>query len=627
MDGWSTMADITTSFNAPIRADSIGAANIRIIKLNLDNATKAPKVPVGGTSPVLGVLVYGTDYTTSVSNDIDSDGKILKITPLKPLTPSTGGTNIGYMVVLTNGILDVDGRQAQPDDYYAGVKARANCDGLTGIDSYLCQVIKGQIQIASALPAPVGVPAANIVLTWSFTTQSVDDTFNAIAANVPAGTIRVVPIGKTTKDINPASPGLANVYTGSVQVPYYLTAAASPSDTSINTKFWTAASASPVPGVDPASRNLTRFNPMPAATSQQTIPLLVTVPNSTSCGGSTPGKKWPVVIVQHGITGQRTDALGIADSYASACIVVAAIDLPLHGLTPTTGGALYCSSTTANPACLGAKERTFDVDLLAPLGTIDSTGAHFINLSSPATGRDNWRQAEADHIMFEKSIRNLDLTGDSVSDIDTNQISFTGLSLGAIVGGSHVHFVPDFATVALSAPGGVITKLLLDSPTFSPRIVAGVTTYTPPATTALVKDSYAYNLFFRDYQAVIDSADPINHILDATKRHPTYLQKVVGDTVVPNNSTDRLIAAGGFRKVTSGAANAVAPGNPAYVAFPYGTHVSLLTYGFCPSTEPGKTLCTKTTIEMQKQAVMFAASAAVTGGPFLTVTDPTVVQQ
>jgi hypothetical protein len=629
MDGWSTTADITTSFNAPLRPDSLVAANIRIIELYLDNGTKAPTIPAGAASPVRRLLTFGTDYTVSVSDDIDSEGRFLKITPLKPLTPSTGATNIGYLVVLTNGIQDIDGRTAQPDDYYAGVKARENCTGLTGLDSYLCQVIKAQIQIAGSLPAPATVPAANIVLTWSFTTQSVDDVFNVIAATVPGNKPTLINIGKTTQEINPALAGKASVYTGSMQVPYYLTAAANNKDTKPLTEFWTAAGPSPVPGISPASRNLTRFNPVPKVTSVQTIPVLFTVPNSNAAGGACgtgatpPPGGWPVVVVQHGLGGNRTQALAMADSYADACMAVIAIDAPLHGLTPETGGALYCSTTTPNPICVGATERTFDLDLVAPLGTVDPSATHFNNLTSPATGRDNYRQTEADLIVLEKSVLLIDLDNDGTADVNPALIHYTGLSLGGIVGGTHVSFSPDLASVTLSVPGGRLTDIL-KGPAFYPTVKAALST-------SLIENSYAWNLWFRDGQAILDPADPINHISDAVKMHPTYIQKVTGDTVVPNSTTDALIRAvvapNTITRVSSGT-TPVAPGSGVWVEFPFGHHGSLFTPAPCAGFPAGtpQANCAATTVEMQRQTVTYGASAAVTGGPFLTVFSPALVK-
>ena len=201
------------------------------------------------------------------------------------------------------------------------------------------------------------------MLTWSFSTQSIGDTLGYLALTSSAKPTAVVPTGLTTHNLSAALPGKANMYVGSTQLPYYLTPAATPSDRSILTKFWTAAGPSPVAGLDPTSRNLTRFNPVPLKVADVTVPILVTVPNATAAGGACikPAGGWPLAIVQHGITGNRTQALAMADSFADACYVVASMDLPLHGLTDTTN-PLYCSAT--NPICLGARERTFDVDLV-----------------------------------------------------------------------------------------------------------------------------------------------------------------------------------------------------------------------------------------------------------------------
>jgi hypothetical protein len=57
--------------------------------VDVDNATKA-------TIGFRRALAYGTDYTARVATTFDSGGATLEIVPLKPLTPSTGATNVGY---------------------------------------------------------------------------------------------------------------------------------------------------------------------------------------------------------------------------------------------------------------------------------------------------------------------------------------------------------------------------------------------------------------------------------------------------------------------------------------------------------------------------------------------------
>jgi hypothetical protein len=192
--------------------------------------------------------------------------------------------------------------------------------------------------------------------------------------------------------------------------------------------------------------------------------------------------------------------------------------------------------------------------------------------------------------------------------VDPTRLHFVGQSLGAIVGGAHIHFVNDLRTATLESPGGVLTKLLLDSATFGPRIRAGVTG-------SLAENSFNYNLFFRDFQAVVYSGDPINHIKDAVAMHPVHMFKVVNDAVVPNSATDRLIAAGPFAKLKTLGPNAVGPGNGGYTFFSKGDHGSLFSSAASLAA----------TVEMQRQTVLFSFSAVQPGGPFVVITDPTVL--
>jgi dienelactone hydrolase len=633
LDGWSTTAPITTRFSMPLDESSLNENTVRVVEMYLSNTTKAPaqgaELPSGVTSPVRRVLVPGEDYTVGLSDAIDAEGRVLQITPLKPLTPSTGAVNIGYLVLLTNGIESTTGEAATPDDQFASYLAApndpvcSNFDPATDLTNYsLCRLTKGQLQIAQG----VGLDPASVVLSFSFTTQSIEDTLDVLNATTTAQPIAVVPSGLDTKQ---ASGGLlqgkANVYVGRTVVPYYLTPAANPTDrASVLTKFWVAAGPSPVPGLDPSSRNLTRFNPLPEKKADVEIPLLVTVPNATAAGGACvkPASGWPVAIVQHGITGNRTQALAMADSFADACVVVAAIDLPLHGLVPDQDGVdpnttspLYCSSVTPNPACMGAIERTFDVDLVnnstsaATSDTlIDSSGAHFINIPSPLTSRDNLRQAASDLNVFAKSVASLDVTGDGVSDIDASRVHLVGLSLGGMVGTVAADHTPALRTVSASAPGGLTSRLLLDSAAFGPRIRSALGA-------SLVIDSYIYNLFVSDLQAAIDSGDPVNHVAGAVEQHPYHLMKVIDDQVVPNNATDRLILAGNLDKLTALGPNPVSAGDGGYTVFTLGDHGTL----FSP------TASLAATTEMQKQTVKFVATAPAPGGPFVVIEDVTVL--
>jgi len=630
LDGWSTTASSITRFSMPIKASSITGSSVRMIELYLSNSTKGPaqgaELPPGVTSPVRRVLQFGTDFTAGVSTAVDSNGQTLEITPLKPLTPSTGTTNIGYLVLVTNGITNdqILADPAQPSADYAAIKAApADCSTFSpttqGATYVACRFAKWQLQIAQL----VGVNPADVVLSWSFSTQSVDDSIKILAATVPAQPIGVQATGMTTKQVSAAMQGKANIYVGTLSVPYYSKKPANVNDASILTSFWVSATPPPAAFFPNATAPhfITRFNPVPVAQGgNTTIPLLVTAPNASANpanGGCTkPTAGWPVVIVQHPILSDRTSALAMADNYADACFVVAAIDFPLHGITDT-----------ANPFYQAANERTFNVDLInnttsaaGPDGKIDASGVHTLTMavSSPPSARDGVRQGILDVGVLSKSLANLDLTADNVPDIDGTRVHYAGLSYGAIHGVGVAKYIPNVRTVMASAPGGTWTKIMLESPTFRPRIVPSVMANFAknPASASFPENGASFQQLFREIQTLIDPGDPANHICNCASAKPLFMQKVKGDTVVQNSATDYLINAVNATKLKSGV-NAVTAGQPVYLTMTAGNHVSLF--------DPTASLAAF--IEMQTQAVKFAASANQPGGPFVVITNPSIVEQ
>ena len=616
LDGFSTTAVIRARFGGPIDPGSLTAASVIVVQVTIDNTTRA-------TTGVVRPLVFGTDYTVGLAPDSGVGNTILEIRPSLPLVPSTGTTDNGYLVLLTNGIKDSAGAAATADVDYANIKgALPTCKAITDTSlNGICMLTGAHLQIAQGL----GINPANVVLSFSFSTQSTVDTLAAVAATTTAKPITVHGIGLTTKQANPQLFGHANIYVGTLSIPYYL------SRTAPLTGYWQGG-ASPL---DASSHWLTRFNPVPIATETIQIPLLVTVPNSSSpAGAAKPTGGWPVMIFEHGIGRNRTDMLAVADALADAGFVTVAIDLPLHGISDRTN-PLYASG--ANPLYAGLSlpasgsiERTFDLDVVnnttaAPGsdGQIDPSGASYINLTSLLTQRDNLREAAADLIALTRSLSAMNLDADPAGDIDGTRIHFLGHSLGAIVGGVYLGVTPssDVGTATLAMPGGLITQLLLDSPSFSPRIVAGLQAQ------GLPQGSTLFEQFFRDAQTAIDSGDPINFIAAAATHHPLHLIQVVGggsslpDQVVPNSATERLIAAAGLTRITAAmgpgpviATAGTPPGHRAYVNFLVGSHGSII--------DPTASL--PATVEMQTETISFAA--APPPGTVIVIANPAVIQ-
>jgi hypothetical protein len=475
---------------------------------------------------------------------------------------------------------------------------------------------------------PLALNPANVIVSFHFSTVATRDTLRALgliifnpAAPVPAIAVNPAP-GTPLNLINAALPPIANARFGTVTVPYYspIPAVAAPglisTDASILRKAWVAAAAPPAPLTDPANeRNLTRFNPIPALQASKAIPLLITVPIANAgAAGVKPANGWPVVIFQHGITRDRSDAFAIAGAMAQAGWAVAAVDLPMHGITSTT-----------SPLYQAPNEQTFNLDLLVNAtgaagadGVIDSTGSSFINLAYPLASRDNLRQGVVNLLALTRALPSLDLDGDpNTVDIDVTRIAFVSQSLGSIVGISYGSVLPSptvlTRTMTFSVPGGGIAALLRDSPSFGPRINAGLQGQ------GLLPGTSLYAQYFRDVQNIVDAGDPLNFIASTVAQRTIYIQQVVGgsgappslpDQVIPNAATARLLTAAG-----AAALPRVIPGTPrvgsGYVNFIAGDHGSLLS----------PTASAATTVEMQTETAVFTVT-----GNTINVVNAAVVQ-
>jgi hypothetical protein len=647
LDGYSTTAVIRENFSTPLNPATFTPATVIIVPVTTDNLTKA-------TTGVLGApLTLGTDFSAALATDAGVGPTTLEITPLHPLIPSTcisGGqflganckTGTGYLVFLTNGIKDAAGNAAAADTDYAAIKAALaaggpTCPGITDATlNGICQLTGAHLGVAAALAQQIPALApslnpANIVLSFSFTTQSTTDTMELLSATTRPTTIKANPTPITTAQVNPALPGHANIYVGVLTIPYYLSKAAP------LTAPWHAP---PFP-LDMTSTNVTRFNPLPVATQNLLIPVLLTVPNASSAGGGTPpAGGWPVLIFQHGITRSREDMFGVADSFADHGFVVAAIDLPLHGIT-STSDPFY--ATAANPLytglglpASGSIERTFDLALISP-PAIDPSGAHAINLAAPLVERDGLREGAIDLVTFARTLPSLNLG--AAGTINASGIHYLGHSLGAIEGTVFlgVASASDVSTGTLANPGGVLSNILTTSPSFAPTVNAGL------AASGVLPGTTVYNQFFRDHQTVIDAGDPVNYVALATAQHPIHLLQVVGatptpagcspaaalgcpDQVVPNLTTQALITASAYGP--AGAAGALmrikapttappvpvigpAGGFRAFVNFVNGDHGSII-----------DDVVPLVTAEMQGEAISFALS----GGAEIVINVPPVIE-
>lgn len=619
LDGFSTVAPWSFSFDRPIDPSTVvPGSSVRLFEVQL----------VFGTIAVQSInreLTPGTEYVAVAASP--TSVAIVPTTPLQEMT--------AYMAVVTNGITDQAGNAATPSQTYFLTKRTTPLVDAAGnsteplLPNASARALEPLRQLVNAqefAAASKGINRDNIVLSFTATTQAVTPVLNVIRSQATATTSQIAQVCPApsvcldTADVLPAgaSPGIADIYIGVMQVPYYLGVPSQTKPTAPLTDFWTAAPGGYVPpfsglGLDPTSTNVTVANPIPVKTADQMIPVMITVPNASS-GRVKPTAGWPVVIFQHGITGNRTQALALADTMASIGYAVVSIDKPLHGISDPTN-PFYIENS---PFGAVASERTFDLDFqnnqtgaTGPDGIIDSSGAWFVNLGSLLTARDNLRQSQADLSVLALNIPTMDINGDSLPDFDGSNINYVGLSLGAMNGIPFLAVEPTVSNAVLSVPGGGIAQLLSGSQTFGPVVRAGL------QAAGVAPDSADYNQFLLIAQTVLDSADPINWGPITAETNSVLLQQVKDDTVVPNavagaplSGTEPLIRVMGLDAITQTTADAA--GIRGAVRMIQGGHGSLLD----PTAGPA------VTAEMQGQA----GSMIATGGTTVVIGNSSLIK-
>ena len=597
LDGFSTTNPIVTSFSTPLDPASLAiGSSIRVFQVSTTAQGVVTKV-----TRELGqqeILV----------KTIDPANKTLALIPLRPLKESTT-----YMVVLTRGIKDAEGTPVNSSGTYLLLKGpiipvSAGTPAQVAQLKALRPLVNAMETAASDDAVSNKVAKDSIVLSWAFTTQSITPVLDKLAENAAASDITLVNTGLTPHDANPLLPGVSeDIYIGTLKVPYYLKAPDANDPTAALTSSWKGIGGS----------NLTRFNPTAVATSDLTIPVIMTIPKETNTRKK-PASGWPIVMYQHGITRVRTDMLIYADNLAQAGFAMIAIDLPMHGITDPANP--FNAKNTAFPT---DRELTFDMDFVnnntgatGPDGKIDDSGTHFINLGSLLTSRDNVRQGVSDLLTLRESLVN-------IPDIDASKVGFIAHSLGGLVGTTYLGVETKPLPTSLVTTGGGILGIIDKSATIGPRVRAGLA--------ANGVTGASYQRFLIAAQSIVDSADPINFAQSAAAVHPIHMIEVIGDgtannlpdqtipnLVPPLAGTEPLAALMGLKTISKTTAG-IAPTKGGIVRITQGEHASILR----PSKDGGNNLTYLNVFtEMHREVTAFQA----TGGTTIVVTDESIVK-
>ena len=619
LDGFSTTAPISMDFSATIDVATVCAGtNVRVYKVNLDEN--------GIPTTIVSELVAGTDYEASVSN---VDNTRLLVKPLLPLTPKSA-----YLVAVTIGLSSTGGGKFTSSDNYASL---AGSDTIAEEQATARSMVQAQ---QSALLDSKGIASSDVVVSFSFSTQSITDVLTGLEASTEAnGPVnysisRAVNITKnedgsdkllTTNGFFLVSliygltaAGQSDIYTGTISTPYYLEIPASSSDDKVKNSYFKAGDGSP----------LTRNNTQPVVNATLSMPLLLTLPNTSLDPGLVkPVNGWPVAIYHHGSGGNRTNALLIADALASQGIATIAIDQPLHGALPSDAFALPLNLIDYDFYDAN-NERHFNLDLDGTEG-IDPSGAYFSSVNNMLTGRASYRQAVSDLMHLVKTIPSMKIDGESATLFDDTKIQFVGLSLGSMVGILFSAMNTDFKAASLSVPGAGGIKGSEGSPSFHDGLLAALSSI------GLEQGTIEYENYLTYATTITDASDTINFAALANINHPIHMTEIIGDgannlpdQTVPNHvlntgsytglvvetaplaGTDALIRVMGLTAVSSSIENAM--GRHVAVRFTDGDHQSQVS----PLTVAAATK------EIQAQTASFLASS----GQNLTLDDSSIIE-
>ncbi|SIQ82286.1 VolA/Pla-1 family phospholipase [Aeromonas veronii] len=394
-----------------------------------------------------------------------------------------------------------------------------------------------------------------------------------------------------------------------------------------------------------AERNIGRFNPLPALTEVQSVPMRIFAKDALNTITD-------VIIYQHGVTSIKENAYALALSQIGAGmgagkkVAVVVIDHPLHGERGyALSGSMDTVTTSENPT-------------------------PYLNLGYLTVARDNLKQSVADLLGLRLAVglANAKGLGGQLGGAGL-KVHFLGHSLGAITGANLLAVANQttgsaqadalfkFDTGGLAMPGGGIAPLLLNSPSFgptikmsvltsgSPALKAGFTAYAPncktaaatcfvneflPSLDAATQAGAASTLQSYTFaaQSVLDSADPINLGSGVAKSFPLFATEIVGDgalslpdQVIPNSiasaplgGTEPLFRVLGLQELKG---SGVLPAGHHAARFLKGGHSSLLAPD--ENFDPAGAVTT----EIQTQFASFFMS----GGAAVKVTDDTLIKQ
>ncbi len=548
--------------------------NVFLLPLNTGDADALDPGNIVAEDPV--AMGEVTAYTASVVSLDGGQNNVLRVIPEQPLKAKTK-----YLVFVTNGVLDSMGQPITPSSSYNTLGETEPAvtpalqpvrDAIAGWENLAAAVLTGGL----VPPTSPEFQSAKDAVAISYTYTTTDPVAPLVGMAAPRAAL--AGLGVPAENVNGLQAGgflptpvaselvgvpaatetdiggltglaadIANLYTGYIQLPYYLTTPETTASASYTQDSWVpdatlaGALGMSVPADVDGSTNVTYRYPFATEQSLETVPLQVTLPGS-SAGGGACAAPYPVVIYIHGITSDRSSVAALAHSLGNACVATVAVDLPLHGVTNNTDSPLY-GLNVENPAGLGAAFAGLGEDAPRERHFNDAAGSggQFINLSVLQNTRDNLRQSVMDMLNLNASLTAIsdNLDAQMLGTLDTSNVKVVGVSLGGIVGSVYATVnqlsmgkddMAGFASnlnslsgVVSSASGGQLTQILANSLALGPTVNGGL------AQAGVNQGTSTYEKFLYVAQSTVDSGDPVNFASTLSGIGvPVLMQQIVG---------------------------------------------------------------------------------------------------
>ncbi len=207
--------------------------------------------------------------------------------------------------------------------------------------------------------------------------------------------------------------------------------------------------------------------PMPKGVAH--VPFTLVLPEAASFANL------PVVLFQHGLNGDRTAVMAVANTLASAGYATLGIDIPFHG-----GRNRQAKDDKHNITGAAGADGWAEVGGAPYIDFFGVSGNPARNIPSflPRASRSSFQQAASDVIQAARLVTVGDVSAVAVKEprlatlsLHHDAVGYSGESFGSIIGAVVVAIEPKLGAAFLDVGGGgLVFPLMLGSPEFGPLI-------------------------------------------------------------------------------------------------------------------------------------------------------------